>query len=284
MKTWAPRTLLFLAGILMVDAASATIKSIPIVTQVQGVVFYRTSVTISNGSATLTTPVTMYFYYRSPADGSFHFAVVELTPLLGPRRVRFFDDIVQAFKDAGVIRSQDVNQPLFGSLLVDFESIPESKKFETAVIARTYSPATGGGTLGIAYAGRCFCLTGSTGRVISSARSGVFGNDGSTRSNLGIVNEGFGESDVRISYYDGATGVLLKQFLVSSKAGHILGEGEVYQINNIFGDSAVPDSTTTMVVELDALDPDVFVTGYGVQLDNTSNDGAFYFFEEEDEP
>ena len=281
MKTWAPRAILCLAGILVVDAASATIKSIPIVTQVQGVVFYRTSVTISNGSASLTTPVTMYFYYRSPADGTFQNAVVSLTPALGPRRVRFFDDIVQAFKNAGVIRAADVSQPLFGTLLVDFEAVEEVNKFEAAAIARTYSPATGGGTLGIAYAGRCFCSTGSLGRVISSARSGIFGNDGSTRANLGIINEGFGNSDVRVKYFDGATGALLKEFLVSSKAGHLLEEAEVYQINNIFGDPSVPDSTTTMVVELDALNPDTYVTGYGVQLDNTTNDGAFYFFEEQ---
>src|SRR4030095_2637317 len=98
-----------------------------------------------------------------------------------------------------------------------------------AGVARPYSPAAGGGTLGIAYAGRCFCLTGSTGRVISSARSGGFGSDGSTRPNLGIINEGFGPSDVRIQYFDGDTGVLLKTFLVSSKAGHILEENEVYQ-------------------------------------------------------
>jgi hypothetical protein len=282
MKAWRTSALAFVATLVIAGPASAaTTKSVPVVTQVQGLTFYRTSITISNGSASVTTPVTLLFSYRSPVDGSFQEATLDLSPNLGPRRVRFFDDIIQAFKDAGEIRSQDANAALFGTLLVTFNSLAEDDKFEAAVVARTYSPAPGGGTLGIAYAGRFFCSTGSRGRVIGAMRSGIFGNDGSTRSNLGIVNEGFGLADVLISYYDGETGVLLKQFFVSSKAGHLLEENEVFQLNNIFGDSAIPASTHTLVVEVES---DVFgpyITAYGVQLDNTTNDGAFFFFEEE---
>ncbi len=46
---------ILLAGIAHADH----IKSVPIVTQVQGVMFYRTSMTISNGNAVVTTPVKM---------------------------------------------------------------------------------------------------------------------------------------------------------------------------------------------------------------------------------
>jgi hypothetical protein len=145
-------------------------KSVPVVTQVQGATFYRTSMTISNGNAVLTSPVNMRFSYRAP-DGTFHVAQLGISPNLGPRKVHVFDDIVQEFKDAGAIRSQDVNQPLFGTLLVTFDTIEDDNRFEAAAVARTYSPAAGGGTLGIAYAGRCFCLTGSQGRVIGSMRS-----------------------------------------------------------------------------------------------------------------
>lgn len=282
MRAWRSTAFLFVAVVLVTSAASAaTTKSVSVVTQVQGLTFYRTSITISNGSVFVTTPVNLLFSYRSPVDGSFEEAIVSLSPNLGPRRVRFFDDIIQAFKDAGAIRSQDANAALFGTLLVTFESLSEDNKFEAAVVARTYSPASGGGTLGIAYAGRCFCQTGSQRRVIGSMRSGIFGNDGSTRANLGIVNEGFGLADVLISYYDGETGALLKQFNVSDKAGHLLEENEVFQLNNIFGDSAIPASTDTLVVEVESEIFGPYITAYGVQLDNTTSDGAFFFFEEE---
>ncbi|HEY1252758.1 MAG TPA: hypothetical protein VGH97_16380 [Thermoanaerobaculia bacterium] len=255
-------------------------KSVPIVTQVQGATFYRTSLTISNGDALLTTPVNMKFSYRAP-DGTFQIAQLALAPNLGPRRVQVFDDIVQEFKDSGAIRAQDTDDPLFGTLLVSFATITDDTKFEAAAVARTYSPGPAGGTLGIAYAGRCFCLTGSTGRVIGAMRSGIFGNDGSTRANLGIINEGFGATDVQVSYFDGDTGNQLKTFALSTRAGHVLEENEVFQINNIFGDPAIPVGTTKLVVELRALTNGVYVSGYGVQLDNTTNDGAFFFFEEE---
>ncbi len=268
-------------GVCFVLAATAfaeETRAVAIVTQVQGVVFYRTSITLSNGNPSITTPVVMNFSYRSPVDGTFQVATAHLSPGLGPHRVRFFDDIVQAFKDAGAIRAQDASANLFGTLLVIFEAL--DIRAETAAVARTYSPAPGGGTLGIAYPGRCFCETGSLSRVLGSARGGVFGNDGSTRANLGIVNEGFGPTDVRVTYYNGETGVQLKQFLLSTFAGHDLEENEVFQLNNIFNDSAIPSTLHTLLVQVEAT-ADAFVSAYVVQLDNTTNDGSFFFLEEE---
>jgi hypothetical protein len=117
---------------------------------------------------------------------------------------------------------------------------------------------------------------------MGSVRSGLFGNDGSTRANVGIVNEGSGESDVAVTYFDGATGVQLKQFLISSRAGRLLAENEVYQLNNIFNDPVIPGTTHTIVVEAEAAGASGnYVSVYGVQLDNTTNDGSFFFMEEE---
>ncbi|MEX1244928.1 MAG: hypothetical protein WEB59_05905 [Thermoanaerobaculia bacterium] len=265
--------------VLAATAFALETRAVAIVTQVQGAVFYRTSITLSNGNPSITTPVVMFFSYRSPVDGTFQVATLNLSPALGPHRVRFLDDMVQAFKNAGAIRAQDASANLFGTLLVDFEAL--DIRAETAAVARTYSPAPGGGTLGIAYPGRCFCETGSLSRVLGSARGGVFGNDGSTRANLGIVNEGFGPTDVRVTYYDGETGVQLKQFLLSTAAGHDLEENEVFQLNNIFNDSAIPSTVHTLVVQVEAVIADVFVSAYVVQLDNTTNDGSFFFLEEE---
>lgn len=265
--------------ILTLDVYGEHVKSIPVVTQLQGATFYRTSVTISNANPGITTPVSMLFSYRSPADGTFQTTTLD-AGLLGPRRVLVYEDIVQTFKDAGRIRSQDQGKGLFGTLLVTWDAL--NIKAEAAAVARTYSQATGGGTQGFAYAGRCFCLTGSQFRVLGAVRSGVFGNDGTTRANVGIINEGFGPTDVQIAYYDGATGVLLKSFLVSSRAGHALEENEVYQLNNVFGESGIPTTAHTMVIQASAIEDGNYVSVYGVQLDNTTQDGSFFFMEEED--
>lgn len=259
------------------DAGASVVRSIPVVTQVQGATFYRTSVTISNSSPALTTDVTMRFSYRSPADGTFQVVDLALVPGLGPRRVRFFDDVVQAFKDAGRIRAVDAGLGLFGTLLVNFHDL--DVRAETAAVARTYSPATGGGTLGIAYAGRCFCETGSTDRVLGAARSGLFGTDGSTRANLGIVNEGFGPSDFRVTFFNGDTGQQIEQLLVSGLAGHILEENEVFQLNNILG-GPLPPVQQSVVIQVESTSG-TFASAYVVQLDNGTNDGSFFFLEEE---
>lgn len=273
-----------LAVCLLVLAAGATavaeeVRSVAVVTQVQGAVFYRTSITLSNGNPSITTPVEMLFSYRSPADGTFQTTTLALNPALGPHRVRFFDDIIQAFKNAGRIRTADASLGLFGTLLVTYGAL--DIRAEAGVVARTYSPGPTGGTLGIAYEGRCFCETGSRFRVLTAARDGDFGTDGSTRANLGIVNEGFGPTDVRITYYDGSSGAQLRQFFLGDVIGHDLEENEVYQINNVFNDPSIPASVTTLVIQVEAQIADVYVSAYIVQLDNTTQDGSFFFgFEE----
>lgn len=270
-----------LAVLVSAAAANASvIRAVPVVTQVQGATFFRTSITLGNGNPVLTTPVDMMFSYRSPVDNTFQIAHLPLSPDLGPHRVRFFDDIIQTFKDAGALRAQDANQALFGTLLLTYSAL--TIRAEANAVARTYSPASGGGTLGIAYASRCFCATGSQFRVLGPGRSGLFGNDGNTRANLGVVNEGFGATDVRVTYYDGETGLQLKQFLVSSVVHHVLEENEVVQFNNIFNDASIPSTTHTLEIQVEAVVPDTqYVSAYAVQLDNTTNDGSFFFLDQE---
>ncbi len=105
-----PRAVLLLAlvpAILSTVAQSAETRNVPVVTQIQGATFYRTSITLTNGNETITTPIVMEFSYRSPADGSFQIATLTVSPSLGPKQVRFFDDIIQEFKNAGAIRPAD---------------------------------------------------------------------------------------------------------------------------------------------------------------------------------
>ena len=282
MKT-APRLaiLLFAASIVCGTARGQVERLIPVVTQVTGATLYRTSVTISNASDTASTPVRLDFAYRSPVDGTFQVAPVNISAPLGPHQMGFIVDVVQALKDAGAIRAADLSAPLFGTLKVTFSGISNFDKSHTAAVARTYSAAAGGGTNGIAYQGRCECEIGSRGRVEGGSRSGAFLTDGETRANLGIFNDGPGPTDVTVTYFNGGTGQQLKQFLLSSVAGHVLEDHEVYQLNNIFADPAIPANVHGLVVRTEAVADEPYIAGYVVQLDNTSQDGSFFLLEEE---
>lgn len=250
---------------------------VPVVTQIQGAVFYRTSITGGNGHETLRPVVKMRLYYRSAVDGSFQSPTMTLDDPLPPHRTFFFEDIVQTFKNSGVIRAQDLNAAIFGTLLVTFEVFGQSLE-DTIVEARTYSPAPGGGTLGIAYIGRDIRYAGSE-RVKAAVRNGTFGTDGTTRANIGFVNESGGLSDIEVIYFDGATGATLKQFTLTDVA-----VGEVRQLNNIFADAAVPAGTRSMIVRGRSLATiNGRISGYAVQLDSVTNDGAFFLMTEEDD-
>ncbi len=267
----------FLATLLLLGPATAGadfVMLIPIVTQLQGAVFYRTSITIGNGTGGNPVNIIMRLTYRA-SDGTLQRATVTPGQLL-PYRVSFYEDIIQHFKQAGVIRAADVNGPIFGTLQVTFDANDQSSS-ESIAEARTYSPANGGGTNGIAYIGRDVRTAGS--EIIKAAvRNGTFGGDGTTRTNIGFVNEGTVATDVDITYRDGTTGQVLRQFTHSG-----LQPGEVVQFNNIFSHTAIPAGTRTMIVRGQALANNGRISGDAVQLDSVTNDGAFFLFAEEEE-
>ena len=246
---------------------------IPVVTQIQGAVFYRTSVTIGNGTGSNPVNILLRLTYRSAADDTLQ--RVNITPgPLNPYRVLVYEDIIQTFRSAGVIRAADANEAIFGTLQVTFDA-NNQLLVDSIAEARTYSPANGGGTNGIAYIGRDINNAGSQ-RIKAAVRDGTFGTDGTTRCNIGFVNEGTVATDVHVTYRDGETGQILREF---NETG--LQPGEVIQLNNIF--STVPSTTETMIVRADALAGNGRISGYAVQLDSTTNDGAFFLFAEEEE-
>jgi hypothetical protein len=256
-------------------AGADKLLRIPVVTQVQGAVFYRTSVTIGNATSGHPTAIVLKLTYRSPVDGSLQNATLNAGQLLGYRAL-FYEDIIQAFKDAGVIRAADVNSPIFGSLLVTFDADNQALS-ESIAEARTYSPDTNGGTNGIAYNGRDNLTAGS--EVIKAAvRNGEFGLDGRTRTNIGFVNESGITTDVNVQYRDAATGVVLREFTLLDLRG-----GEVVQLNDIFRHSSVPPGTRIIIVRAQAESDNARISGYAVQLDSETNDGAFFLFVEEEE-
>ena len=266
------------AGLLLLPgtAAAHTVFSVPVVTQIQGVTFYRTSITIGNANFSVASSVRMTLSYRSPADGSFQQTVYS-PDRLGPFSVLFLEDVIQAFKDAGAIRSQDADLALFGTLRVELDDI--EVPFEASLVARTYSPASAGGTEGIAYVGRDPLSAGSTTRLRTLLRSGSFGTDGSTRANVGFVNESAVPTDLILSTYDGDTSSQLGEVSLSSIIGRLLAPSEVVQLNNVF--QSLPPATHKLIVEATVTAPGARVSGYAVQLDNTTNDGSLFLMAEE---
>lgn len=248
---------------------------IPVVTQVQGAVFYRTSVTVGNATSGHATGVLLKLTYRSPVDGTLQTATLDAGQILGYRAV-FYEDVIQAFKDAGVIRAADVSSPIFGTLLVTFDANDQAIS-ESLAEARTYSPDTGGGTNGIAYVGRDTRTAGS--EVIKAAvRNGQFGLDGTTRTNIGFVNESGITTEVNVQYRDASTGTVLREFTLQDLRG-----GEVVQLNNIFAHASIPPGTRVLIVRAQAESNNARISGYAVQLDSATNDGAFFLFVEEEE-
>lgn len=265
-----------LATLLLLGPAAAganVVLRIPIVTQLQGVVFYRTSVTIGQATSGGPANIVLRLTYRS-ADTTLQTATLNAGSLL-PYRIVFFEDIIQHFKQSGAIRPQDVNANLFGTLLVTFEAGDQSVN-ESLAEARTYSPAISGGTDGIAYIGRNAQTAGSE-IVKAAVRNGTFGTDGTTRTNIGFVNEGTVPTAVDVTYRDGTTGQVLRQFTQAA-----LQPGEVVQLNNIFLDQTIPGGTRTLTVRGQALANGGRISAYAVQLDSITNDGAFFLFSEEE--
>lgn len=253
-------------------------KRIPVVTQVQGAVFYRTSLTIGNDSSTKSAAITLILTYRSPVDSSVQTKSVAVNGVLAPHEVFFLPDVIEEFRGAGSIRSEDANVGLYGTLLVRYTGL--SSEHDLSVVARTYSPATGGGTNGIAYAGRPNDEASSS-KIHAAARNGDFGIEGSTRTNIAFVNEGGSTVDLQVTYYDGSTGATIKTFLLSDVIHHLLSPGEVVQLNNIFATSGVPAGTSRMVVQATLPSQGDLMSGYVVQLDSITNDGSFFVMTED---
>ncbi len=262
---------------LLLLASSAALADIdvriPVVTQVQGVVFYRTSLMVGNGSSSRRPVIQMRLVYRSFVDGSIQSATLD-EGQLAPHRVLTFDDIIQHFKDSGVIRPADQTAAIFGTLTVSFNANGQVVE-DSIAEARTYSPGSGGGTNGIAYVGRNVVTAGST-TIKAAVRNGPLGSDGTTRANIGFVNEGPSVTDIDVSYYDGDTGTQVKTFTV-----HDLAVAEVVQFNNVF--SGLPAGTKTLIIRANATAAGVRISGYGVQLDSVTNDGSFFLMVEEDD-
>jgi hypothetical protein len=249
---------------------------VPIATQVQGVVFYRTSLAISNTGPRSLLAITLI--YRSPVDNTMQSPAYVLSAL-DTGAAFATDDLVEFMKNNSPMRAADKTSPLFGSLFIELTAVTDPT--DVSVVARTYSPGTGGnGTVGIAYLGRNISATNRAfSRLSTTVRNGAFGNDGNTRANIGVINYGNFAIDLKVEYKDTTTGVTLRSFNLSSAVGHLLESREVVQLGNIFGDPAMAGASRVLVI-ITPIPPSQSFSGYAVQLDNTTNDGSFFLLTE----
>jgi hypothetical protein len=269
------RTALAVVLALSVDAVRAAVFiEVPVVTQVQGVTSYRTSLAISNIGQRA--QVYYIFTYRSPVDGTIQNGSL-LSVFIETNDAFATDDIIGFLKANGAIRAQDNAAPLFGTLEV--QMLGNVAASEISVVARTYSPMPDGGTVGISYLGREYNTTNEAfNRIVTTVRNGSFGRDGNTRANLGFVNVAIQPMDLHITYIDAASHAILKTFDLSAVVGHLLESREVVQLNNIFGGPALAGSSRIIVTATPSVTQSF--TGYAVQLDNTTNDGSFFLMTE----
>ena len=270
-RVWTGLVLASLAA----AAGADVFYDVPVVTQVQGVVFYRTSLAVSNvGPFSI---MGLNFVYRSPVDNTMQSA--HRQDSVDTFAVFSSDDIVEFMKSNSNMREVDKTAALFGTLSI--EMVATVDPTDVSIVARTYSPGTGGsGTLGIAYAGRAIGAgTRAFTRMTTTVRNGTFGHDGNTRANIGIINLGNSAIDLKVEYIDAATGGSMKTFNLSAAVGHLLTSREVVQLGNIFGDAALAGVSRVLVI-VTPIPPSQSFTGYAVQLDNTTNDGSFFLFTE----
>ncbi len=165
----ASAILLFLPALVV----SAVSQRIPVVTQVQGAVFYRTFLMIGVASGSPAVTPRMTLTYRSPVDGTVQTPTLTLAGPIAGGQATTFEDVIQTFKDSGLVRDQDLSVGLFGTLEVVADALTDPSQL--SVVARTFSPANGGGTNGIAYVGRDPQTAGSTSRIVTFVRNGTFG-------------------------------------------------------------------------------------------------------------
>jgi len=261
---------------LTASAGADVFFDVPIATQVQGVAFYRTSLAISNTGPRSLLAITLI--YRSPVDNTMQHPVYVLSALETSAAFAT-DDIVEFMKNNSDMRAIDKTSPLFGSLFIELTAVIDPT--DVSIVARTYSPGPGGnGTLGIAYLGRPINATNRAfSRLSTTVRNGAFGNDGTTRANIGVINYSNYAIDLKVEYKDTTTGVTLKSFNLSSAVGHLLESREVVQLGNIFGDPAMAGASRVLVI-ITPIAPSQSFSGYAVQLDNTTNDGSFFLLTE----
>jgi hypothetical protein len=199
-----------LAFVFASGARADVTRNVPVVTQIQGATFYRTSITLTNGNETLTVPVVMDFSYRSPADGTFQIATLTLSTALG-RSAWPSSTTSSRVQNAGRIRAADTSQALRNAMGVRRLGHQAGRR-RGADLQRDAGRRTGSPSMANLLRGRIAIPR-------SRRRPGRCFRQRREHAPAGIVSDGsasgVGATDVRITYFDRSTGTQLKQFFLS---------------------------------------------------------------------
>jgi len=254
-----------------------------VVTRVQGTAFFRTSIDISNNLTNQSILATFQYTYVSN-NQVFHTAPQTLTLI---SLSNFHQDDIVAYLGTLGLLQPGADQSSFGSFLVTFDNLPSKNGWEGTVTARTYSPASGTGTNGIAYPGTLFFESANqtlVGTIHDTRPAPTFA--GALRTNLGVRNtdlNGLGDTNpvtVQVTFWDVTEG--------SATNGQKVGQdqiisglvpGEVHQINDVFVTAGIPNTVTSCIVFVDVIAPTAgfpTVEGYINILDDNTKDGSYY--------
>ncbi len=242
---------------------------LPVVGNVHGATAkFFTALDVTNNSPQ-STDVEFFF---TPADGS-----APRTGLLGTLNGfdnLHFDDFLQALAAAGVIPPNQADN-VFGSLLLTFTNPAFHTGTEATAVARVFSRATPGGTIGLAYRAQPIETNGP------HSLSTILRNDSGFTSNIGIENLGVDDTGrvltdpvvVRLSFFDPATGAL-----VGGQPTITLGPGQVTQLNDVFRQFGL--APTAVLLFVDEVAGTGQIRGYAVMKDVITNAGSFIFMQE----
>lgn len=266
------------------SAAESYSVQVNIVTRVVGTALFRSTVDITNNTATDGVVATMQYCFTD-GNGVFQNCTAGQSINLFAYDNFHTDDIVQYL--ASVLPPGAADKS-FGTLFVTFDNLPSANGWEGTVTARTYSACAQctnpTGTVAIAYPGSLF-FESSSGTLVGTVRDTTLVTPtpaaGALRTNLGVTNTALYDAttpvNVQISFYDTETGVRVGDFLAPS---HGLKAGEVYQFNNVFSTAHIPSNVTSCIVFIDVLNPTsatpATIEGYINILDGGTQDGAFF--------
>jgi hypothetical protein len=256
------------APIRTLDSGGGFSVDLPVVGRVQGATTtFFTSLDISNNTAQSTE---VDFAY-TPADGSAVRSGV-LGTLNGFDNLHI-DDFLGSLESSGMITANQAANS-FGTLLLTFTNPAFHAGTEASAVARVYSNAPNGGTYGLAYRAVPMQTNGS------HSLTTIIRNANGVVSNIGIENVGIDDSGansgnvtVQVSFYDPATGTA-----VGSPQTYTLAPGQVMQLNNVFSQFGLTQST--LMVFVDEVGGTGQIRGYAVLKDAATNDGSFVFMQE----
>ena len=251
---------------------------LPIVGTAVGSTTFYTSIDISNATGR-SVPVT-YFFFNTGAtlqkSGSF--------VTLRPYETLHEDDLIQYMLNRGFFTPAEVGSPanLFGTLYLTFEDATFTQGNEASAVARVYNYQSGnsGPTFGLAY--RAEVLRDGGGDTVRSVIRNTVGSSITgppVRTNIAFQNKIIDANGmtttapitIQVSYYDSATGSLVRQDTVGP-----LGPG---QSGGTIGTNGLGLPAGSILVIAKRISGTAQFSGWVSVLDDATKDGSFFLMQ-----